>query len=120
MLHGPIKLGSHVAINHHCTLDGGRQGISIDANSRLAAYCHLYAFNHGMQPDALIYQQAVTSLGIHIGQDVWLGAHVGIVDGVNIAHHAIIGMNSTITKSVEAYAIMAGSPAQKIGDRRHK
>lgn len=120
VLHGPLSIGNEVAINHHCTLDGGRAGIVIADQARLAAYTHIYAFNHGMKTDATIYQQAVTSQGITIGKDVWIGADVGIIDGVNIADYAVIGMNSIVTKDVEAYAIMAGNPAQKIGDRRDK
>lgn len=120
VLHGPIRLGEKVALNHHCTLDGGRMGIEISANARLAAYCHLYAFNHGMKLDNTIHEQAVISQGIFIGEDVWLGANVGVVDGVKINDFAVIGMDSTVTRDVEAYAIMAGSPAKKIGDRRDK
>ena len=120
VLHGPIQIGNEVAINHHCSLDGGRAGIVIEDRARLAAYTHIYAFNHGMHPDAPIYTQAVSSKGIIIGEDVWIGADVGIVDGVEIAAHAVIAMNAVVTKNVEAYAIMAGNPAQKKGDRRKK
>lgn len=120
VLHGPITLGKKIAINHHCTLDGGRKGIQIADNARLAAYCHLYAFNHGMKPDIAIHEQAVTSQGIYLGEDVWLGANVGVVDGVQIGDFAVVGMDSTVTKPVEPYAIVAGNPARKIADRRNK
>ena len=120
VLHGPISLGKKVALNHHCTLDGGRMGIHIGDNARLAAYCHLYAFNHGMKLNSTIHEQAVSSTGIVIGEDVWLGANVGVVDGVKIGDFAVIGMDSTVTRDVDTYAIMAGSPAKKIGDRRDK
>ena len=120
VLHGPITLGKKVALNHHCALDGGRMGIHIGDNTRLAAYCHLYAFNHGMKLDSTIHEQAVSSTGIVIGEDVWLGANVGVVDGVTIHDYSVVGMDSTVTRDVDAYAIMAGSPAKKIGDRRDK
>ncbi|RYY78937.1 MAG: acyltransferase [Moraxellaceae bacterium] len=120
VLHGPITLGKNVALNHHCTLDGGRMGIHISDNARLAAYCHLYAFNHGMKLDYTIHEQAVSSHGIVIGQDVWLGASVGIVDGVTIHDYAVVGMDSTVTRDVASYAIVVGNPAKKIGDRRDK
>lgn len=120
VLHGPITLGKKVALNHHCALDGGRMGIHIGDNTRLAAYCHLYAFNHGMKLDSTIHEQAVSSTGIVIGEDVWLGANVGVVDGVTIHDYSVVGMDSTVIRDVDAYAIMAGSPAKKIGDRRDK
>ena len=113
-LHGPLEIGNEVAINHHCILDGGRVGIKLHDQVRLAAYCHLYAFDHGMALEQPIYQQPVRSQGIEIGRDVWLGAHVGIKDVVKIADQAIIGMNSMVTKDVAARAIMAGNPAKLI------
>lgn len=120
VLHGPLKIGAEVAINHHCTLDGGRAGIQIGARTRIAAHSQLYAFNHGMKYGQPIYQQAVSSRGITIGEDVWLGAGVGIVDGVKIGNHAVIGMHSVVTHDVDDYMIVVGNPSKVIGDRRHK
>ncbi|RYY75554.1 MAG: acyltransferase [Gammaproteobacteria bacterium] len=120
VLHGPIKIGKNVSINHHVTMDGGRMGITIGDNSRIAANCQLYAFNHGNLPDTLICEQPIKSKGIAVGSDVWLGANVGVVDGVVISDHVIVGMSSQITRDVEAYKIIAGNPARIIGDRREK
>jgi acetyltransferase-like isoleucine patch superfamily enzyme len=120
VIHGPVTMGQKVAINHHSILDGGREGIHLSHQARLAAYCHLYAFNHGMKIGQTIHEQAVTSEGIYIGQDVWLGANVGVVDGIRINNFAVVGMDSVVTKNVESYAIVAGNPARKIGDRRDK
>jgi acetyltransferase-like isoleucine patch superfamily enzyme len=120
VIHGPVTLGENVSINHHVTMDGGSKGIVIGDNSRVAAHCRLYAFNHGMQPDKLICDQATRSQGIKIGCDVWLGAGAGVVDGVIIENHAVVGMNSQVTRKVDAYKIVAGNPARVINDRRDK
>jgi len=119
-MHGPIALGNEVAINHGCSLDGGRAGISIGDQTRIANNVTIYAFNHGMSPDSPIYEQPVTSKGIVIGKDVWIGAQAGIVDGVCIGDHAVIGMGCIVTKDIPAYSIVAGNPAKVIGDRRNK
>lgn len=113
-LHGPLQIGSEVAINHHCILDGGKAGIVIHDQARLAAYTHLYAFDHGMNLENPIYQQSVRSQGIEIGKDVWLGAHVGVKDGIKIGNHAVVGMNSMVTKDVESAHVVAGNPAKFI------
>lgn len=113
-LHGPIEIGSEVAINHHCILDGGRAGIKLHDQVRIAANCHLYAFDHGIDLDQPIYKQAVRSQGIEIEQDVWLGAGVGVKDGIKIGQHAVVGMNSMITKNVLERQIVAGNPAKFI------
>lgn len=116
-IHGPVNIGRHVSINHHCTLDGGRRGVVIDDNSRLAAYCSIYAFNHRHSMHCPMREQGVSSEGVHIGKDVWLGAHVGVTDGVRIGDHAVVGMNSTVTRSVLAKQKVAGAPAKPIGWR---
>lgn len=113
-LHGPLEIGNEVAINHHCILDGGRVGIKLHDQVRIAAYCHLYAFDHGVDLDLPVYQQSVRSQGIEIEKDVWLGAHVGIKDGIHIGAHAVVGMNSMVTKNIETRAIVAGNPAKFI------
>lgn len=120
VIHGPVTLGKNVSINHHVTMDGGSKGIYIGDNSRIAAYCQLYAFNHGMDANKLICEQPTCSTGIRIEDDVWLGANVGVVDGVIIKEHAVVGMGSQVTRNIDAYKIVAGNPIQIIGDRRDK
>ncbi|RFA25832.1 acyltransferase [Alkalilimnicola ehrlichii] len=117
-LHGPIRLGKAVSINHRVSIDGGAKGVCIGDNTRIAANTCIYAFNHGMAPECPINTQPVRSAGIVIGSDVWVGANAGITDGVSIGDHAIVGMGSVVTRPVPAWAIVAGSPARQIGDRR--
>lgn len=117
VLHGPVTLGPDVSVNHHVTMDGGRAGISVGANSRIAAYATLYAFNHGMQLQQLIREQPVTSRGIVLGEDVWIGAQAGVVDGVTIGDRAVVGMNAQVTRDVAACTVVAGNPARPVGSR---
>ncbi len=116
-LHGPITLGNHVSINHGASLDGGSAGIRIGNNTRIATKVCIYAFNHGTDAQHLIRDQSVNSTGVHIGEDVWIGANASIVDGVTIGDGAVIGMGSVVTKDVEAYTKVAGNPAKVIGIR---
>ena len=52
-----------------------------------------------------------------IGKDVWIGANVFISAGVTIGDYAVIGAGSVVTKSVEAFNVMAGVPAKRISER---
>jgi acetyltransferase-like isoleucine patch superfamily enzyme len=52
-----------------------------------------------------------------IGNDVWVGARVLILDGVKIGNGAIIAAGAIVTKDVKPYAIMGGIPARLIGFR---
>ncbi len=55
--------------------------------------------------------------GIHIGSDVWLGAHSTVVAGVRIGSGAIVAANAVVTREVEPYAIVAGNPARLVRKR---
>jgi acetyltransferase-like isoleucine patch superfamily enzyme len=54
---------------------------------------------------------------ITIGHDVWIGEKVLIAQGVNIGIGAVVGMGSVVTKDVEPYTIVVGSPARPIRKR---
>ncbi len=119
-LHGPLTLGSDVSINAGARLDGGRKGITIGDGTRIASGAALYAFDHGLAPDRAIRDQPVRSRGITLGQDVWVGANAGVTDGVTIGDHAVVAMGAVVTRDVPAWTIVAGVPAQFVGDRRDR
>ncbi len=119
-LHGPLTLGARVSINHRVSIDGGAKGVRIGADTRIATGTTIYAFDHGMAPDCPIKDQPVSSRGIVIGADCWIGANAGITDGARIGDHAVIGMGAVVTGSVPDWAIVAGVPARQIGDRREQ
>ena len=54
---------------------------------------------------------------IDIGNDVWIGKGVMITDGVTIGDGAVVGACSLVLSDIEPYAIYAGSPARKVGER---
>lgn len=52
-----------------------------------------------------------------IGNDVWFGNSITIMQGVHIGNGAIVGTNALVTKDVEPYTIVGGNPAQVIRKR---
>ncbi len=71
-------------------------------------------------PDTPILYQIGTMLGVEIGDDVWVGAGVRILDGVKIGSGCVIGTGSVVTKSTDPYGVYVGVPAKKINDRKLK
>ena len=54
---------------------------------------------------------------VTIGHDVWIG-HGGVVmPGVSIGNGAVVGANAVVTRDVEPYWIVAGSPARVLRPR---
>jgi acetyltransferase-like isoleucine patch superfamily enzyme len=54
---------------------------------------------------------------VEIGNDVWIGYGVHILEGVKIGNGAIIGACSLITKDIEPYTVNVGIPAKQINKR---
>lgn len=52
-----------------------------------------------------------------IGHDVWIGQNSLIKQGIKIGNGAVIGMGSVVTKDVEPYSIVVGTPAKMIKKR---
>ena len=57
------------------------------------------------------------SQSIIVNEDVWIGARVTLLQGVNIGRGAIIGAGSVVRTNVPPYAIVVGNPAKIIGFR---
>ena len=55
-----------------------------------------------------------------IGNDVWIGANVVIMNEISVGDGAVIGAGSIVTKDVPPYAIVVGSPARIIRYRFEK
>lgn len=54
---------------------------------------------------------------VKIGNDVWIGYGVLILEGVSIGNGVIIAAGAVVTKDIPSYEIWGGVPAQKIKDR---
>jgi acetyltransferase-like isoleucine patch superfamily enzyme len=52
-----------------------------------------------------------------VGNDVWIGHGATILAGVSVGDGAVIGAGSVVTRDVEPYAIVVGSPARLVRHR---
>ena len=58
--------------------------------------------------------QGVTRKRISIGNNVWLGARVTVLAGVEIGEGSIISPGAVVTKNIPPYVIAAGVSAKII------
>ncbi|WDE07158.1 sugar O-acetyltransferase [Thalassomonas viridans] len=107
-----ISLGDRVFININCTiLDGGQVVLGDDC--LVGPNVQLMAVSHDTDP-ALRLEKHNYAQDITIGKNVWLGAGVIIIGGINIGDNSVIGAGSVVTKDVESGYLYAGNPARKI------
>ncbi len=108
---GEIIIGDHCVINHY-TIFHGKGGIYVGDWTVIGPHCGFYAQNHSYEKfDLPITQQKNVGKGIYLMGDNWLGSHSVICDDVTLGKGAIVGANSTVTKSVPLGCIAVGSPA---------
>ncbi len=49
-----------------------------------------------------------------IGNDVWIGSNVTLLNGIQVGDGAVIGAGAVITKDVPPYAVVVGNPGRLI------
>ena len=54
---------------------------------------------------------------VHIGNHVWIGTRVTILNGVNVGDGAVIAAGSLVTKDVPAGSLVGGVPAKVIKEK---
>ncbi len=110
-----LTVGDNVWIGFNCALVGK---IEIGNDVMIGPNVTIAGAHHGVARGAVPMRlQNLTSEGISIGHDVWIGANSVIVDGVKIGDGVIVAAGSVVTKDVGAYAIVGGNPARHIKDR---
>ncbi|PSK94456.1 hypothetical protein B0I18_101612 [Taibaiella chishuiensis] len=115
---GPINyieaahIGKHCSIARQCVI--GVSGHPYDwATTCPIIHIPYYGFIdenvHQPQKDAVV-----------VGHDVWVGINAIISRGVKIGNGAVIAAGAVVTKDVEPYAIVGGTPAKLIKYRFRK
>ncbi len=99
----------------------GPGDIVIGKSCLIAAHVGIFANNHNFSdPNRNITEQGVTSKGITIEDDCWLGHAVTVLDGVTIGQGSVIGAGAVVTKDIPAYSVAVGTPARVIKSRKSK
>ncbi|MFE3741120.1 acyltransferase [Streptomyces sp. NPDC059134] len=112
---GEVATGADCTVNPYATVRGR---ITLGDGVRIGAHSSLLGFNHGFAPDEPVHRQPLTSKGITVGDDVWIGSNVVVLDGVTIGDHCVVGAGSVVTKDLPPWTIAAGNPARPMRDRR--
>jgi len=116
--HGRIRIGKNCTVNDYTVLLG-RGDLIIGDDVRIAPHCVIVAMNHIYKnPDVPISSQGMSSKGITIEDDVWIGASAVILDGVKIGKGSVVGAGSVVAESIPAYSVAAGVPAKIIKQRK--
>ena len=115
---GSISIGNRTSINQY-TIINGQGGVTIGNSVMVAAFVAMFAANHQFDDPSLpiLEQGTSTKGGIKIEDDVWIGTHAVILDGVIIGRGSVIGAGAVVTRNVHPYSVMTGVPAKCVRSR---
>lgn len=117
-----VTIGEHVHIGAGCFVSGGG-GLVLEDFANLSAGVKLFTssddfgdghFANATAPDRF---RNVRIAAVRLGRHVVVGAGSVVLPGVSLGFGAAVGANSVVKHSVDALAIVAGSPARVIGQR---
>ena len=116
---GSISIGARSSINQYVVING-EGGCSIGDDVMVAAFCTIFAANHRIERTdiPMCMQGMVTKGGVVIENDVWLGTHCVILDGVRIGNGSVIAAGAVVNNNIAPFSIVGGVPGKVIGSRK--
>jgi len=104
------RIGDYSGIGSRSLIQGG---VIIGNHVMVGPGVYIYTQNHKSdRTDITMDQQGFAEeKPVKIGNDVWIGARVTILPGVEIGDGCIIGASAVVTKSIPPYSVVAGNPA---------
>jgi acetyltransferase-like isoleucine patch superfamily enzyme len=114
---GSITIGRGCSVGPY-SLIYGHGDVTIGDDVLIASHVAVIPSNHNFREAGTIISQGTTDLGIVIESDVWIGAHVVILDGVRIGTGSVIAAGAVVASDVPPRSVMGGVPARPIGSRK--
>lgn len=111
-----ISLGDSSGIGIRAQIENN---VTIGKNVMMGPDCMIFTQNHAFENrNVPMMEQGFSEVKpVFIGDDVWIGARVIILPGVNVGKGSIIGAGSVVTKDIEEYSVVGGNPAKLLKKR---
>ena len=142
IIYAGVMIGTNLETGHRCTI---REGSIIGDNCRIGTlcdlqghleigdYCNLHSSVHLCQHSKLgdyvfLYPYVVLAndkyppseevIGPEIGGYSQIGVHSVVIGKVKIGANCLLGARTTVTKDVDDFSFVVGSPSKRLSDVR--
>ena len=106
----------HVTVGAYCSI---ARGVTFVVNGdHWFDWTTTYPFRKWSGPEQGPTTQPKKTGPIEVGSDVWIGTNALILGGVRIGDGAVVAAGAVVTKNVRPYAVVGGTPARELRDRR--
>ncbi|RZL44226.1 MAG: acyltransferase [Pedobacter sp.] len=107
-----LKMGNNSAIGQF-TEFGAAGGIEIGDDVIMGSYISFHSENHNFNDTSkLIREQGVTSKGIKLGNNIWVGAKVTFLDGCVVGNNSVVAAGAVVNSVYPENSIIGGIPAK--------
>lgn len=107
-----LTIGNNSAFGRF-TEFGAAGGIEIGNDVIAGSYISFHSENHTFSDKKmLIREQGVTSKGIKIGNNVWIGAKVTFLDGSKIGDNCVVAAGAVVNGEFPNNVVIGGIPAK--------
>jgi acetyltransferase-like isoleucine patch superfamily enzyme len=114
---GDIEIADGANLGFNCEVFSASR-VRIGAKALIAAYCYVIGGDHDYSdPSRSVLEQKRTSAGVVVGDGVWMGAGVKVLDGVTVGARAIVGAGAVVRDDVPERAVAVGLPARVVATR---
>ena len=112
-----LVIGKGTIVGDNAILDA-RRGLILGSNVNLSSNVSIYTLQHDHRdPNFGCPAEGTVKFSVEIDDRAWLGSNVMVLPGVHIGEGAVCCAGCVVTKDVEPYAVVAGIPARKVGER---
>ncbi len=107
-----LKMGNNSAIGDYAHI-GATGGVEIGNDVIMGSYISFHSENHNFSDTSkLIREQGVSSVGIKLGNNIWVGAKVTFLDGVVIGDNCVVAAGALVKGEFPANCVIGGVPAK--------
>jgi acetyltransferase-like isoleucine patch superfamily enzyme len=107
-----LKIGNNSAVGQF-TQFGAAGGVEIGNDVIMGSYISFHSENHNFKDNTkLIREQGVTSKGIKIGNNVWVGAKATFLDGCEVGNNSVVAAGAVVNGIYPDNSIIGGIPAK--------
>jgi acetyltransferase-like isoleucine patch superfamily enzyme len=107
-----LQMGANSAIGDFAHF-GASGGIAIGSDVIMGSYISFHSQNHNFNDSTkLIREQGVTSKGIKMGNNIWVGAKATFLDGCVVGNNCVVAAGAVVNDIFPDNVVIGGVPAK--------